>query len=77
MFLICQGYNRYKVLVQAHIQVSPTQDVALKVPTLSLSMGKAHVGQPHPSDLVGNMEEGVYCERARRRPVLVACHCQG
>ena len=53
------------MLVHAHIWVSSTLDAALKVPTLPLD-GESPCCPtwPHPSDLVRNVEEGMYCERA-------------
>lgn len=55
-----------KVLVHARVWVSSTLDGALKVPALPLD-GESPCCPTwsHPSDLIRNVEEGVYCERAR------------
>ena len=53
------------MLVHAHIWILLTPDAALKVSALSLD-GESPCCPTwsHPSDLVRNVEEGVYCERA-------------
>jgi len=54
------------VSVHVHVQVSSTLDAALEVPALPLD-GESPCCPTwtHPSDLVRNVEEGVYCEWAR------------
>jgi hypothetical protein len=49
-----------------HVWVSSTLDAALKVPALPLD-GESPCCPTwsHPSDLVRNVEEGMYCDRAR------------
>jgi len=51
--------------VHAHVQISSTLDAALKVPTLPLN-GESPCCPTwsHPSYLVGNVEEGMYCKWA-------------
>ena len=54
------------MLVHAHVQVSSTLDAALKVPTLPLDgESPCRPTWSCPSDLVRNVEEGMYCKRAR------------
>jgi hypothetical protein len=50
---------------QCHVWVSSALDAALKVPALPLD-GESPCcpTRSHPSDLIRNVEEGVYCERA-------------
>jgi hypothetical protein len=63
------------VLVHAHIEISSTLDAALKVPALPLD-GESPCcpARSYPSDLVGNVEQCMYCKGACRellRVVLV------
>ena len=53
------------MLVHAHIQVLSTLDAALKVPTLPFD-GESPCcpAWSHPSDLIGNVEEGMYRKQA-------------
>ena len=55
-----------KVLVHVRIRISSTLDAALKVPALPLD-GESPCcpAWSHPSDLVRNVEESMYCEWAR------------
>jgi len=54
------------VSTHAHVRVSSTLDAALKVPALPLD-GESPCCPTwtHPSDLVRDVEEGMYCEQAR------------
>jgi len=54
-----------KVSVHVHVQVLSTLDAVLEVPALPLD-GESPCCPTwtHPSDLVRNVEEGVYCEWA-------------
>jgi hypothetical protein len=67
-------------LVHVHVWVSSALDAALKVPALPLD-GESPCcpTRPHPSDLVRNVEEGVYYERARwksfRLVLVVEARC--
>jgi len=52
-------------MVHARIWVSSTLDAVLKVPTLPLyGESPCRLAWSHPSDLVRNVEQGMYCEWA-------------
>jgi hypothetical protein len=60
------------VPVYAHIGISSTLDAVLKVPALPLDgESPCCLAQSHPSNLVGNVEQCVYCEGACRESLRV------